>query len=242
MKGNATKFEKIGDKIKVTLDLEGKQEVQEFDNVLMAVGRTPETAKLNLKQVNVETNKKGQIKINEKWQSSVPNIYAVGDVIENALELTPVAIKQGRYLVDGIFNNNWKTVDFDKVPTTVFTPLEYSCCGLSEDKAVEKLGEDNVEIYHTEFKPLEWNLTFNHYEDNAYVKLVVDRNERTILGAHYLGPNAGEVMQGFSMAVIFDIKFEQLDNVVGIHPTCGEELVTLVKTKREFPDAKKEGC
>ena len=108
--------------------------------------------------------------------------------------MTPVAIKEGRYLVDGIFNNDWKKIDYKKIPTTVFTPLEYSCCGLNEDDAIKEYGEDNIEVYHTEFKPLEWNLTFNHYEDNSYVKIVIKREERTILGIHYLGPNAGEVM------------------------------------------------
>lgn len=111
--------------------------------------------------------------------------------------------------MSGLFENKWKKIDYDKVATTVFTPLEYSKCGLNEEVAIERHGEDNIDVYHTAFKPLEWNVSWDH-EADGYAKIIVLRKERTVLGIHYLGPNAGEVMSGFSLAVRCNLTFEDI--------------------------------
>ena len=170
------------------------------------------------------------------------NIHAVGDINEGGLELTPVAIKEGAYLADGLFTNSWKKINYDVVQTTVFTPLEYSFSGLTEEKAIEKYTKENIEVYHSSFKPLEWNLTYDHPSNACYAKIVVLKKERTVLGIHYLGPNAGEVMQGFAVCVRLGLSYEDIRETIGIHPTTAEELVTFDFTKEQNPDAAKEGC
>lgn len=114
----------------------------------MAIGRTPEISELNLDQLGVKFDKSSKIITNEHYQTDIKNIYAIGDIRSGGLELTPVAIKEGEYLVDGLTSNKWKTIDYNLVPTTIFTPLEYSKCGLSEEDSLEKFGEDDIEIYH----------------------------------------------------------------------------------------------
>lgn len=132
-------------------------------------------------------------------------------------------------------------MDYTNICTTVFTPLEFSTVGLSEDEALKKYGEDVVEVFHTAFKPLEWNFLKDHGDD-GYVKVIVNLKDDKVLGIHYLGPNAGEIIMGFAVAMKLGVTREQLFDTVGLHPTCSEEIVLLTKTKREDKDAKKEGC
>jgi len=132
--------------------------------------------------------------------------------------------------------------DYVNVCTTVFTPLEYGCCGLSEEDAIAKHGQENVEVYHTNFWPLEW--TVAHRPENAcYAKLVVDKadNER-VLGFHYLGPNAGEVTQGFGIAMRMGATKANFDSLIGIHPTTAESLTTLEISKSSGVDPSASGC
>lgn len=140
-----------------------------------------------------------------------------------------------------MFTGEWKKIDYVAVPTTVFTPLEYSKSGLNEESAIEQYGEDNIEVYHTAFKPLEWNVNWEH-EADCYAKIICLRKERTVLGIHYLGPNAGEVMSGFALAVRCKLTYEDVHDTIGIHPTTGEELVKIKFNKREKPTAEYEGC
>jgi len=137
-------------------------------------------------------------------------------------------------------------MDYINVPTTIFTPLEYACVGLSEEKAIEKYGEDNIEVFHSSFKPLEWNFTSFTKPRNGelcYTKSITIINEGyKVVGLHYCGPNAGEVIQGFAVAVKAGLKWEDFTDTVGIHPTTAEEVVTLSVTKREQEDVTKTGC
>lgn len=134
-------------------------------------------------------------------------------------------------------------MDYVNICTTVFTPIEYSCVGLSEDDAIEKLGKDNVEVYHKEFTPLEWSLSPMRSHSNAFTKVVVDKTENNkVLGIHYVGPNAGEVMQGYGVSMKMGMKFEDLLETVGIHPTTSEEIVTLSVTKSSGESAAAGGC
>lgn len=242
IKGNPLGFYKDGNQIRAKLELGGQEEERIYDTVLLAIGRTPDTKGLNLDKLGMKLAQNGKLIVNEQWQTSIENIYAIGDINEHGLELTPVAIKEGAYLAEGLFTNNWKKINYEVVPTTVFTPLEYSFSGLSEEKAIERYGEEKLDIYHSSFKPLEWNMTWDHPSSACYCKIIVLKEERTILGIHYLGPNAGEVMQGFAVCVRLGLKYEDLSETIGIHPTTAEELVTLEFTKEENPNAEKDGC
>jgi len=157
MKVTPTKLEKVeDDRIKVTFS-DGSDDV--YDTVLAAVGRTADTAKLGLETVNVDTNAKNRKIVTKFEQSSCPNIYAVGDVMDGCPELTPVAIQAGVALARRLFGGSKEPMDYINICTTVFTPIEYSCVGLSEEDAIEKFGEDGIEVYHREFLPLEWSLS-----------------------------------------------------------------------------------
>jgi len=236
-----SKLEKVdGDRIKVTFS-DGTDDV--YDTVLAAVGRTADTAKLGLDTVNVATNPKNR-KITTKFeQTSCPNIYAVGDVMDGCPELTPVAIQAGVVLARRLFGGSKENMDYVNVCTTVFTPIEYSCVGLSEEDAKEMYGEDGIEVYHREFLPLEWSLSQKRHDSNAFTKIVVDKkdNER-VLGMHYVGPNAGEIMQGYGVSMKNRLTYRQLVETVGIHPTSSEEIVTLSITKSSGEDAAAGGC
>jgi pyruvate/2-oxoglutarate dehydrogenase complex dihydrolipoamide dehydrogenase (E3) component len=157
--------------------------------------------------------------------------------------LTPVAIQAGIILARRLFGASKEAMDYVNICTTVFTPIEYSCVGLSEDEAIAQYGEDGVEVYHREFLPLEWSLSSTTRQSNAFTKVVVDKSkDENVLGIHYVGPNAGEVMQGFGVSMKQGLKFRQLTETVGIHPTSSEEIVTLSITKSSGEDAAAGGC
>jgi pyruvate/2-oxoglutarate dehydrogenase complex dihydrolipoamide dehydrogenase (E3) component len=122
-------------------------------------------------------------------------------------------------------------MDYDQVPTTVFTPIEYGCTGLAEEDAIAKYGEENIETFHSFFKPLEWQVP--HKQDNAcYMKMICNKLDSfRVIGFHVLGPNAGEVNQGVGVAIKCGATKEDFDNTVGIHPTIAEEMTTLDVTK-----------
>lgn len=232
--------------IKVTYDSkEEGEKVEEYDTVLFAIGRYAVTKGLNLENAGLVPEKNWKLKANEFEQTSVENIYAVGDVLYGQLELTPVAIKAGRMLARRLFNGATEIMDYINVPTTVFTPLEYGTCGYTEQEAKTKFGEDNIATYHTKFKPLEWATNKFAVGGNrsCYVKLLVNKPDQDrVVGFHICCPNAGEVTQGIGIAMKCGATKEQFDSCVGIHPTIAEEVIGLMSTKEENPDANKDGC
>jgi thioredoxin/glutathione reductase (selenoprotein) len=230
-----TKLEKTeSGQIMVTFS-DGSSDV--YDTVLTAIGRVADTQKLGLESAGVGTSPKTGKVLGKNEQSSCPNIYAVGDVLEGSQELTPVAIQAGIYLARRLFGGMTEPMDYEKVCTTVFTPIEYSTVGISEDDAIERFGLENIEVYHREFLPLEWSLSPSRSHSNGFAKVIVDKTpEENVLGIHYLGPNAGEVMQGYGVAMKQGLTFKQLTETVGIHPTSSEELVTLSTTKSSGKD------
>uniref|UniRef100_A0A7S2HE74 thioredoxin-disulfide reductase (NADPH) n=1 Tax=Helicotheca tamesis TaxID=374047 RepID=A0A7S2HE74_9STRA len=235
------KLEKVdGDKIQVTFS-DGAVDV--YDTVLVAIGRTADTEKLGLDSVDISTNPRN-LKISTKLeQTSCPNIYAIGDVMEGIPELTPVAIQSGIQLARRLFGGSKEPMDYKNVCTTVFTPIEYGTVGYSEDEAIEKFGEKNVEIYHKFFTPLEWSLSESRSHHQAFTKVIIDKvGDQKVLGIHFLGPNAGEVLQGYGTAMKKGITFRDLEDTVGIHPTSAEEIVTLTVTKSSGADASAGGC
>ncbi|KAH8053821.1 thioredoxin-disulfide reductase [Aureococcus anophagefferens] len=154
-----------------------------------------------------------------------PRAYAIGDVVEGRPELTPVAIEAGLRLARRLFGGKTEPMDYENVATTIFTPLEYGTIGLSEDDAKAQLGECNVESYISEFAPLEYALSEARSErgDGCFAKLVVDKSTGKVVGFHYLGPNAGEITQGFSIAMRKGATYADFISTVGIHPTVAED-------------------
>ncbi|XP_047674952.1 thioredoxin reductase 2, tandem duplicate 2 [Tachysurus fulvidraco] len=214
-----------------------------FSSVLWAVGRAPESTTLNLQHVGVQLNTDtGKIIVGEDEQTSVPNIYAIGDIAQGRPELTPTAIKAGKLLARRLAGHSEQLMNYDNVPTTVFTPLEYGCVGLSEEEAERRYGSDNIEIFHAFYKPLEFTIAEKD-ASQCYIKVVCERTEpQRVLGLHFTGPNAGEVTQGFALGFQCGFTFSQLCDTVGIHPTCAEELTKLHITKRSGLDATVTGC
>ncbi|GBP63590.1 Thioredoxin reductase 1, mitochondrial [Eumeta japonica] len=213
-----------------------------FDTVLLATGRYALTKDLNLTAAGVNVlSESGKI-IADTEQTNIPHIYAVGDVLEKRPELTPVAIHAGRLLARRMFSGSTQHMDYENVATTVFTPLEYGCVGLSEEKAVERNGADNIEVYHAFYKPTEFFIPGRSIT-NCYLKAVALRQApQQVLGLHFIGPVAGEVIQGFAAAIKCGLSMETLMNTVGIHPTVAEEFTRLNITKRSGKDPNPASC
>jgi len=219
-----------------------------FNTVVLAVGRDPCTKDLKLEKAGVKLNPKTQKIITTFEQTNVDNIYAVGDVIEETsangrvLELTPVAIKQGQLLARRLFDNSDCKMDYYAVPTTVFTPLEYGAIGYSEEEALDKFGSENIEVFHVNFWPLEWTVAHKPH-DVCYAKLICNKADKErVVGFHVAGPNAGEITQGYAVAMKLRATKKDFDMTVGIHPTCSETFTTLNITKNSGKDIGGAGC
>jgi thioredoxin reductase (NADPH) len=176
-------------------------------------------------------------------QTNVPHVYAIGDVVAGKPELTPVAIAAGRLLARRLYGKATEGMDYDKVPTTVFTPLEYGCCGLSEEDAAARFGEENIDVYHSSFTPLEWTVAHSRPQNRCYAKIIVHtRDDNRVVGFHILAPHAGEITQGWGAALRLGATYASFVTTVGIHPTIAEEFTTLSITKRSGAEAAKGGC
>lgn len=237
------KFEKTDDgRVRVFTE---SGEYGVFDTVLLAIGRTGCGPQLNLEAAGLSfLEKNGKVVCNEGDQTSVPHIYAVGDVVEGKPELTPVAIQAGRLLMRRLFGGSTKLMDYSDVATTVFTPIEYGALGYTEEDAKKRLGEEKVKVYHCSAMPLEWNLNHERKDDMGYMKVIVDTSQsEKVVGVHILGPNAGEVIQGLSVAIKAGFTKEHLDDCVGIHPTFAESYTTMTEVKVEGSELPtKGGC
>lgn len=180
--------------------------------------------------------------MNDVEQTNVPYVYAVGDVLEGKPELTPIAVQAGKLLARRLFGGRLEKCDYVNVPTVVFTPLEYGCCGYSEERAIEVYQKENLEVYHTLFWPLEWTVACRD-NNTCYAKIICNKldNDR-VIGFHVLGPNAGEIIQGFAAAMKCGLTKQLLDDTIGIHPTCAEVFTTLQITKASGLDVTQKGC
>lgn len=240
------KIEKIRDGqpglYRVTTRVGEKIVVEDYNTVLFAIGRSPCTNDIGLDKAGVHVNPKtGKIPTKDE-KTNIDNIYAVGDILEFKAELTPVAIKSGILLAKRLFAHSKKTFDYDTIPTTVFTPIEYGCVGLSEDDAIAKHGADNIEVFHTHFKPFELGVTERDVED-CYAKVIclLKENNR-VIGIHYVGPNAGEVVQFATAVLKGKMVKEEMDDIVQIHPTSAEVLLNMQITKRSGLSPIPQGC
>jgi len=214
-----------------------------FDTVIFAMGRDADTDALGLDKAGVKVNPKNKkVIVNDLEQSSASNVYAIGDMIDGGLELTPVAIQAGKLLARRLASTSEVKMDYKKVATTVFTPIEYGCVGLSEEEALAIYGAEKIEVFHTNFWPLEWTLP-KRPENASYGKLICDKTDKDrVLGFHYLGPNAGEVTQGYAGMIKLGATKADFDDMVGIHPTTAEIFTTLEVTKSSGTDPSASGC
>jgi glutathione reductase (NADPH) len=196
--------------------------VGEFDLVMFATGRKPNTAGLGLEAAGVKLAADGAVAVDEYSKSSVDSIHAIGDVT-NRLNLTPVATAEGMALAKTLFGGTPTPVDHDNVPTAVFANPNLGTVGLSEESARERFGK--IDVYKSAFRSLKH--TMGASEEKIFMKLVVDDASRRVVGAHMLGPDAGEVIQGIAIAIKLGATKAQFDATIGIHPTAAEEFVTM---------------
>jgi glutathione reductase (NADPH) len=192
------------------------------DQVLFATGRSPNTKGIGLETVGVEMAEKGQIKVDADSRSSVPSIFAVGDVTDR-IQLTPVAIREGQAFADTFFGNRPHQVDYGCIPSAVFSHPPLAGVGMTESEARNKLGQ--VKTYTSDFRPMK-NVLAGRDERSLY-KLVVDGSTDRIVGIHMIGPDAPEILQAASVAVKAKLKKSDFDATVALHPTMAEELVLM---------------
>jgi len=197
----------------------------ETDKILMATGRVPNTKDLHLKKVGVEINEKGAVLVGPDSKTTTSHIYAIGDCTDR-VNLTPVAIHEGRCLAETIFNNNYQIPDYKNIPTAIFTQPEVGTVGMSEEEA--KSNNSSVDIYKTRFRPLKHTLTGR--SETIFMKLVVDSLSDRVLGGHMVGEGAGELSQLLGVAIKVGATKEQFDQTVAVHPTASEEFVTMYET------------
>ena len=219
---DVARIEKTGAGLRVTL---ADGSALETDAILYATGRAPNTHGLGLDALGVATGAGGEIVVDEYSRTSVPNVWAIGDVTDR-LNLTPVALHEGICFARTVFGKLPTKPDDRDVPTAVFSTPSIGTVGLTEEDARERTpSPGDVLVFKASFKPLRHTLTGR--DEKTLVKLVVDRKTDRVLGAHMVGPEAGEILQGLGVAVKCGVTKAQLDTTIGIHPTTAEEFVTL---------------
>ena len=192
------------------------------DQVMFAIGRSPNTAGLGLEKARVLAGTKGQIGVDAFSKTNVAHIYAVGDVTDR-INLTPIAIREGHAFADTVFGNKPTKVDHTMIPTAVFTSPEIGTIGLSEASA--RAGGQPIDIYKANFRPMK--STLSGATDRMIMKLVVDQATQKVLGVHVLGPDAGEIIQMAAIALKLGATKADFDATVALHPSAAEELVTM---------------
>jgi glutathione reductase (NADPH) len=198
-------------------------EVRVVDQILYATGRKPKTAGLGLEHLGVNMNPSGAIEVNEQFQSSVPSIYALGDVIDR-VQLTPVALAEAMALVENLYGTGQgKLPNYELIPTAVFCQPNIGTLGLTEEQARERFA--NIDVYVSDFRAMRH--TISGSEERTLMKLIVDAETDKIIGIHMVGADAGEILQGLAVAVTAGATKADFDRTIGIHPTAAEEFVTM---------------
>jgi len=206
---------------RLLVDMEGCDDL-EADAVLFAIGRIPNTRGLGLEEAGVALGDRGEVKVDASSRTSVPSIFAVGDVTDR-IQLTPVAIREGHAFADSEFGNNPWAVDHNCVPHAVFSHPPIASVGMTEGEARNKLGQ--VRTYTSDFRPMK-NVLAGRNERSLY-KLVVDGATDRVVGIHMIGPDAPEILQAAAIAVKAGLKKADFDATVALHPTMSEELVLM---------------
>lgn len=208
----------------LTISFENGQSI-ETDCVVWAIGRAPANKGIGLEEVGIELNERGYIKVDKYSNTSVPNIYALGDNI-GYVELTPVAVKAGRLLSERLFNGQTDAhMDYDLVPTVVFSHPAIGTIGLTEPEAKEQYGEDNIKVYNSTFGAMYTAVTSNR--QITRMKLICAGPDEKVVGLHGIGFAMDEILQGFGVAIKMGATKADFDACVAIHPTSAEEFVTL---------------
>ncbi|XP_012478520.1 glutathione reductase, chloroplastic [Gossypium raimondii] len=224
---NLTELIKTDNGIKVTTD-HGEELIA--DVVLFATGRLPNSKRLNLEAVGVELDNTGAVKVDEYSRTSIPSIWAVGDVT-NRMNLTPVALMEGTCFAKTVFGKEPSKPDYSHVPCAVFSIPPLSVVGLSEEQAIEQANGD-VLVFTSTFNPMK--NTVSGRQEKTVMKLVVDAETDKVLGASMCGPDAPEIMQGIAVALKCGATKAQFDSTVGIHPSAAEEFVTMRSVSRRI--------
>ena len=218
-------IEKTASGVNVKVKRDGTEETIAADAVsLAATGRKPNIDGLGLENTQVEIVK-GAVAVDPWSQTADPSIYAVGDVT-NRINLTPVAIAEGRAFADTHFGGMTRQMAYDNIPTAIFTTPEAATVGLTEEEAIAQYGEDKIEIYRARFRAMYYILPGKH-DEKTLMKLVVEKATQKVLGAHMVGDHAGEIIQGVAIAVKMGATKADFDATVGIHPSSAEEFVTM---------------
>lgn len=215
------KIEKLSDgSLKVTFGDGGEPAI--FDVVLVATGRVPNSKGLGLEALGVEMSGNGAIKVDEYNQTSVPSIYAVGDVTDR-VQLTPVAIREGHAFADTVFGDNPRVISYDNIASAVFSSPPIAAVGMTEAEARDKY--DDVAVYRSDFRPMK-NVVSGRQERGLYKMVTAGDNEK-VVGLHLIGPESAEIIQGAAVAVNAGLTKADFDNTVALHPSMAEELVLL---------------
>ncbi|SRR5579875_108302 len=194
----------------------------EADLIMYATGRHPHTRGIGLEAAGVKLAADGAVIVDEYSRTSTPNIYAIGDCT-NRVMLTPIAIAEGRAFAETVFNHNPMKIDHEGVPSCVFSQPPLGAVGLTETRARERY--QTVDVYRSSFRPLKHTLSGR--DERAMMKLVVDQASQRVVGCHMVGPEAGEIIQGFAVALKCGATKAQFDATIAIHPTAAEEFVTM---------------
>jgi glutathione reductase (NADPH) len=198
-------------------------EVVETDLVMYATGRVPNSQNIGLAEVGVDMDALGAIKVNDDYQTSIPSIYALGDVT-NRVNLTPVATSEGMALINKLYADHTSVVDYENIPTAVFSQPNIATVGLTEQSARDQYGDD-IEVYKTSFKAMK--NTLSGLDERTFMKMIVVRSTDKVVGMHMVGSDAGEIIQGFAVAIRAGATKTIFDSTIGIHPTSAEEFVTM---------------
>ena len=196
----------------------------EVDAVLYATGRKANLEGLGLENVKVKISDAGNIEVDEKYCTSEPNIFALGDVT-GGIELTPVALAEGMSFARRQFGGQQSTVDYDFIPTAVFCQPNIGTVGFTEEDARARFGR--LRVFKSTFKPMKHSISGR--DEKTFMKLIVDQASDRVVGAHMMGPDAGEIMQGIAIAMRAGATKALFDTTIGIHPTAAEEFVTMRK-------------
>ncbi|HRI92542.1 MAG TPA: glutathione-disulfide reductase [Accumulibacter sp.] len=200
----------------------------EVDTVLYATGRKANLHDLGLESVNVALNDDGTIKVDDQFRTSEPSIFALGDVT-GGMELTPVALAEGMSFARRQFGGLDNTLDYDFIPTAVFCQPNIGTVGFTEEEARARFG--HLRLFKSTFKPMKH--TISGRDEKTFMKLIVDKASDRVVGAHMMGPDAGEIMQGIAIAMRAGATKAVFDTTIGIHPTAAEEFVTMREAWRE---------
>jgi glutathione reductase (NADPH) len=199
-------------------------EVLEADAVLYATGRVPLVQGLGLEAAGVRLSDKGAIEVDAQYRTSVPSILAAGDVTAR-VQLTPVALAEAMVIVDTLFGAGTRTLDYEFIPTAVFTHPSIGTVGYTEEAARARFGDGDIRTFRSEFKALRHTLSAS--TERTLMKLVVQTSTDRVVGLHMVGAEAGEIVQGFAVALRAGATKAVFDSTIGIHPTVAEEFVTM---------------